>query len=201
MGSATEEIINALKSLMYNEIKPNLYLVQVVGVDLDKNTCYGTTSLADSETYINDIHLSTAPNDGFILIPSVNSTILCVRNTVDNEYYMISSEDLDDVYIRVNNHAINVTNYNVNATKTTFNNGTNKGMVKVTELITKLNRMENTIQNMFNQLLLWSATPPTPLPAADIAALKAAIISSAVLPDSMTPLTQISDLENNAITH
>jgi hypothetical protein len=79
----------------------------------------------------------------------------------------------------------------VNCDNIIFNNGTLGGMVKVEDLVTKLNNLENDINSLKNVFSTW-----TPVPNDGGAALKTA--AGVWFGQQLTP-TQKSDLENEKI--
>ena len=193
MASENEKIIGSLRRLMYQDTKSNFYLVDVISVDINENTCDGTTMLADGNVSIQGIHLSTQNNDGLILIPALGSTVLVLRNTQNNEYYMICSEDLSDIYIHTSN------NVNLSSSNTVVLQNTNHGgLVKITELVDKLNNIEKAYNNLLNNMRTAF------VPVSDLSSVMGVLnaISTLLIPmNTLYPLSQITDLENPDVKH
>ena len=51
----SDDIRMGIRQLIKNDIKSNLYIVQVTSVDTNENTCEGTTSLAESDIPLTNI--------------------------------------------------------------------------------------------------------------------------------------------------
>lgn len=188
-----EEIKTALKRMLQNEVKTNLFLSTVVSVDVENRMCAVQSVVDNNSTTIPRVNLSTEANDGFIKIPKVDSTILVMLSQTDREYYMIMCEDLQDIFITVNNHSINVNQLQVSATTTVFNGGNNKGLVKVSDLVDKLNKIEQQVNKINVALQGW-----TPVSSDGGAALKT--FYNTLQPQDLIQ-TVIGDLENEKVTH
>ena len=81
----------------------------------------------------------------------------------------------------------------INCDEITFNDGTNKGIVKVDPLLNKINAMESEINQLKSLLSAW-----VPVPTDGGAALKAVIATWSA--QTITP-TILNDLENTKIKH
>ena len=192
----SDDIRMGIRQLIKNDIKSNLYIVQVTSVDTNENTCEGTTSLAESDIPLTNIKLSTAANDGFILYPAVDSTILVIKNITDNSYYMIAHEDLQEI-------SINVTNNIVNANQTTFNGGNNKGMVKAPILTYYLNNIIYLENAMLKTLKMIGNLTPAVDPVTTMANVNLIISAALTYVGSYSVLDSIKveDISNPNVTH
>ena len=90
---------------------------------------------------IPNVKLQAAIGDGFLLIPAIDSdVIVCYSKRNYANPYIVMTSDVSDVYI-------------VSSNKTTMNDGSYGGLVRVTDLVTKLNNLENKV----NALVAFSA--------------------------------------------
>jgi hypothetical protein len=140
----------------------------------------------DSITDMPAVKLKAEANDGFMLIPSVGSTVL-VASSTRNNYYLLMCSDIDKVVCTINNN-----NYFVfSSDGFIFNGGTLDGMVKINDLVTKLNNLENKV----NSLL--TAFNSHVHPGVTVGAGSTAITITPVT-GTLTPTTR-PDLENPKI--
>jgi len=140
-----------------------------------------TTSLA---TGFNEVALTADPNDGFICYPEIDSTVrVAVTNKGDK--YVLQFSDLSKVRITVGNSEIVIQD-----TSIMFNDGTLGGLVKLNDLTTKLNNLENKVNaiittfNAHTHVASSFGTPTTPPPS--------------LIVGTLTP-TQTTDIENTKI--
>lgn len=117
------------------------------------------------------VNLLAAPNDGFILVPSIGSTVI-IAMTNKNDYFVVQFSDIDKVRITIGQFEILMTENEL-----LLGDGSYNGLVKVSDLVTKLNNLENRV----NIIGTWAATVTPPL--------------------TVTPLTPTiqSELENTKI--
>jgi hypothetical protein len=155
----------------------------VTAVNESNRTCSVepiTTSLA---TGFNEVALTADPNDGFICYPEIDSTVR-VAVTNKGEKYILQFSDLSKIRITIGNSEIVVKDSDI-----TFNDGNLGGLVKLNDLITKLNNLENKVNaiiSTFNSHThignLGAPTAPPTIP----------------ISGTLTP-TQKTDLENTKI--
>ena len=140
---------------------------KVISVDLPTNTCYCEPINGDSE--IQNVKLTTnitGAGVGFLLIPKINS--LVVVTFLDNSSAYVSMvAEVDEVNV---------------------NGKTLGGLVKVIDLTTKLNNLENKVNALITGISGW-----VPVPNDGGAALKVAL--TAWLSSSLTPTVR-ANIEN-----
>lgn len=129
MTKEEEKLINGLRIL--GRIPVILEPATVVSVDTDNLTC--VVELAD-ETEISDVRLKAAIDevtDGIVQIPVVGSTVLVgsIGNKVSVRAVIMVSE----------------------VEETLFNGGENGGLIKISELVTKLNNLENKVNDIVSK--------------------------------------------------
>jgi hypothetical protein len=143
---------------------------EVISVDETTRTAIAKPLSGDYNANI-IINLLANPNDGFILIPSVASTVI-VAMTNKNDYFVVQFSDIDKVRITIGQFEILMTENEL-----LLGDGSLDGLVKISDLVTKLNNIENRL----NIIGTWAATVTPPL--------------------TVTPLTPTikADLENTKI--
>lgn len=162
------EVASALTEFVEAKSKGNDSLIcKVISVDLPTNTCYCEPINGDSE--IQNVKLTTnitGAGVGFLLIPKINS--LVVVTFLDNSSAYVSMvAEVDEVNI---------------------NGKTLGGLVKVIDLTTKLNNLENKVNALITGISGW-----VPVPNDGGAALKVAL--TAWLSSSLTPTVR-ANIEN-----
>lgn len=144
----------------------------------------------DSITDMPSVKLKAEPNDGFMIVPAVGSTVL-VASSTRNNYYVLMYSDIDKVICTIDND-----NYFVfSSDGFIFNGGELDGMVKVNDLVTKLNNLETKVNNIISTI----STTFVPVPNDGGAALKALFAS--LSGGTLAPLSQTTreNLENPKI--
>jgi hypothetical protein len=149
----------------------------VVSVDFDNRVCICAPLNDTSTTEIQNVRFQSTIDDGVILQPAIGSQVT-VLLSIRVDPLIISYSQLDEVYIV--------------APQVQFNKGLLGGMVKVIDLTTKLNNLENLVNNFI--ALYNSHTHVTTCPAGAGTASPTPNIESQVL----TP-TQRADIENKVI--
>ena len=127
---------------------------QIISVDETTRTAIVKPLSGDYNADIT-VNLLACPNDGFILVPSVESTVI-VAMTNKNDYFVVQFSDIDKVRITIGQFEILMTENEL-----LLGDGSLNGLVKVSDLVTKLNNLENKI----NTIITWGlAVTPVPLP-------------------------------------
>lgn len=127
---------------------------EVISVDETTRTSIVKPLSGDYNANIT-VNLLATPNDGFILVPSVESTVI-VAMTNKNDYFVVQFSDIDKVRITIGEFEILMTQNEL-----LLGDGSLNGLVKVSDLVTKLNNLENKV----NAIITWGLTvTPVPLP-------------------------------------
>lgn len=130
---------------------------EVISVDETTRTAIVKPLSGDYNTNIT-VNLLANPNDGFILIPSIESTVI-VAMTNKNDYFVVQFSDIDKVRITIGQFEILMTENEL-----LLGDGSFDGLVKVGDLVTRLNNLENRV----NAITTWSATVTPPLSLAPL---------------------------------
>jgi hypothetical protein len=142
---------------------------EVVSVDKATRTC--TVAILTNETEVNleGVKLQTMVGDGILLIPSIGSNVTLIYAT-KQDAVIVQCSDLDGVE---------------------FFGGQLGGLVKVNDLVTRLNNIEDDIKSLKQAFSSWS-----PVPSDGGAALKATSTTWAETPLAKTVK---GDIENTKI--
>lgn len=168
--SLDTEIVDALNMLALKNIKPNTKICTVAEA-VDTSTWTVNCSPVNGDAMILDVRLMSTAAKGFLVVPAVNSIVL-VTMIDDHSGYISMTSDIDSIQL---------------------NGDTYDGLVKVTDLVTKLNNVENKINSLITTFNAW-----TPVANDGGAALKATL--STWVATSLTNTVK-ADLENTTVKH
>jgi len=163
----SEAIQRLSGTFMQDSVK--LFLANVDSVNEAERTCDVTPLTDNATTSYPSVLLMAESDDGVLIIPTINSNVL-VNVSKRGVAYVCMFSEVDKVTI-------------ITKTLTQFNDGTFGGLVKVQELVDKINRLENTFNNHIHGGVT-VGTASTLVPATPIA-----------------PITTKIDIENDKITH
>jgi hypothetical protein len=174
-------IQEAIKMIAQRELaRAEMYCVlcTVNSVDTSERTCEVTPLNGKADLFDVRFQAELSLTEGMFIEPKVNSTVLVAFiNSVQAAVVMCS--EIENIYIDTQGDTV-------------FNGGQNDGMVKVGDLVTKLNNLENKV----NDLVTWTSTHThtgvTPGPGSTGTAVG--------IVGTLTP-TQQSDLENTKVQH
>jgi len=174
-------IPEAIQILIQRELaRTEIYsvLCRVISVDNTERTCEVEPLNGNSELFGVRFQANIELTEGIYIEPKVNSHVIVgFLNPV--QALVLQYSEVENVYIDTQGDTI-------------FNGGTNKGMVKVVELVQKLNDLETKV----NDLVLWTATHThtgvTPGPGST---------GTAVGIVGTLPLTTENQLKNDKVQH
>jgi len=149
--------------------KVRMFDAEVNSVSMTDRTCE-VTMIGGKSANTLTVRLMASADDGLLMKPTIGSTIVVMMS----EYtapFVAKYSGVDSI---------------------TMLGGDLKGLVKVDDLVTQLNNLENDITNLKNAFTSWTVTPND-----GGAALK---LASASWAGSPITNTQASDLENTNIT-
>lgn len=172
---SNRQITEAIRQIAGTQLTDEVYYVpaEVVSVDLDDMTCVCQLVGGTSAPEIPNVRLMAAVADGLALVPAIDSTVLIVYSKREKPYVAMFSE-LQAIQCDVGNSSIDVLPALIK-----FNSGDFGGLVKVAELVSKLNALENAFNALNTKV---NALAPTP-----------------VIPPVVP--TQRLELENITVTH
>jgi hypothetical protein len=178
------KIIEAIRKMASLGFPDELYWMaaNVNSVDLDKRTCSVTAITGSSDLEIPDVKLQAAIADGFLLVPAIDS-IIFIAYSKHNEPFVALFSDIDYMLLVVGSSAIEITKDG----HLKLNDGSYGGLIKIDELIGKINAIENKV----NQIISAFNSHSHPSNGS---------ITPTQISGSLAN-TQKSDIENSVITH
>jgi hypothetical protein len=162
------QAIQALSGL--NDLQYEGVVCNVSDIDLATFTCTCTPIDGSAEFY--EVLLNADADKGFTLIPKDGSVVIIQQTSQANAYLTMVSK-VDQVYIA---------------------GDANGGLVKVNDLVSKLNRIENDINVLKLVFSTW-----VPVASDGGAALKVA--AATWFAQQLIPITTANDLQNNTVKH
>jgi len=173
---------------------------EVDSYDEKKQTC---VVIGENGVKIPDVALSAGVCDGLIILPVVGSTVVVGHSTYSPQRFIVLFSDIDKLLLQVGESSITVWNAAQNGNQEIqFNDGSYKGLVKVEDLVTKLNNLEDDLNNLkdFLKTLLTTTVnePGNGAPSAFQVAMNSAL---ATYYGKKFTDTTVDDLQNKLITH
>ena len=168
----------------YGKTNVRLFDATVNSVNVELRTA--NVDSIDNSLYGLDVRFMLEVSDGDMSVPTVGSTVT-VAMTDLTEPYIVEATWIDEKLFVVGNQS-----YSIKDGQQIFNDGGFDGLVKVIDLTTRLNNIENllnqfiTLFNSHTHAVPSLGTSATPLPQET---------------SSINPITQQSDIENPNITH
>lgn len=181
MDAIIQKIADEHRALVDRMKRPATYSGIVKSVDTGKKTAMVALTHYDDGMAVEVLLTATKSSaEGLIVYPAVDSDIIVADVDGDGIYTVVRYGKITKIEV-------------ASAIDVLINNGENGGLVKVNELVTKLNNLENDVNNLKTVFSSW-----TPVPNDGGAALKAVVTSWSGA--SLTP-TMANDLQNNKVKH
>jgi hypothetical protein len=177
------QIKEAIQHLAGTHNKDEIKVVQceVESVDVDTRTC-NVVTISGLATYtIENVALMSAIDDGVLILPKVGSIVSVIHNKKGIKFVSQFSE-VESIVIITGDTTIEIKDGLVQ-----FNDGSFDGLVKIKDLVDKLNNLENLVNQFIG---LYNGHVHT----------SNGVVTFSVVTKTLTP-TQQSDLENTKITH
>lgn len=132
------QIRNAMQQLAGNrgDSKVQVVLATVDAVNVSERTCTVTTISGQGEVTFENVLLMASVEDGFLLIPKIDSTVIVSYNTFNQPYICLFS-GIEKVLLV--------------AGEILLNGDELGGLVKVIELTEKLNNLENKVNDIISK--------------------------------------------------
>lgn len=164
-----------------------MYTGSIVSVDENASTCSVRVLLGNEDVIITNVLLQAAICDGLQVIPSIDSDVLIIGSTY-NPYFVACFSDIDKLYLQVGDSSLTLYDKKQSGEQIVIlNDGSYGGLVKVADLVTRLNKVEDALKQhilSFNTHVHASnGLPP------------------ATLDNQVVTNTQRSDIENKEVTH
>jgi hypothetical protein len=179
-------IIEAIEKLSGNQLSDRVSIAActVNSVDVESRTCNCTEITGQAGIEIPNVQIQPEVCDGILLVPSVGSTVLVTYSKYNPPFVSMFS-DIDRVFIVAGNAGLNISEDTV-----VLNDGSFGGLVKVADLISKLNNLENLVNDLITKYNLHTH----PVSGANT------LIPAVIETGSLTPTLQ-DELENKKVTH
>jgi hypothetical protein len=157
--SGNRQIIEAIQRMTGTQLSDNVRLLSanVDSVDEAKRTCIVTTVSSQGSVTIENVQLMASIDDGFLLMPAVDSTVIIAYSTYNQPFVALFSGVAKVMMVAGENNAslqmdddgllldIADTKVNISDGEIKMNDGAMGGLVKVIELTQKLNALENKV--------------------------------------------------------
>ena len=172
------ESINKMTGQHKNDVVTYVNAV-VLSVDLPNRKCSCTAIDGHTEYDLPTVKLMASVDDGILIEPVIGSTIK-VLFSQNIEPFVVQFSGIKNIWILASGNIV-------------FQDGSFGGMVKVADLVTKLNTLENDLNTLKNAFKSWVTVPSD-----GGAALK--IITATWFNSDLNKTVQ-SDLENKCVQH
>lgn len=169
----------------FKEDTVRLIIGTVESVDEDKAIC---SVKIQNDVILPNVSLQASICDGLLIIPVADSTVYVLTSKY-NTPLVIQWSDIDKFMLQVGDSYLEVKNDG----SFQFNDGSFDGLVKVGELVKKINALENLLNGFISIYNTHTHTAssfgaPTTVP-------------SAIESQQISPITQQKDIENELIKH
>jgi hypothetical protein len=172
------EIREAIQRIVKSEEELYSAVAKVTAVDEEARTINIQPIDGSAEIFDVKLQANISGTTGVVQIPTINSYVVATFLSKDTAFISLFT-DLDKILI--------------DTEEVTINGGNNGGLVNINDLVSKLNAVENDLNNLKAAFSAW-----IPVPTDGGAALKAALAS--YFAATLTP-TVTADLEDTKITH
>lgn len=150
------KIVDLIHAIVKPLIKDQSTRAKVISVDMNQFTCEVETLRIGSQRFeVNLRSISGGDEVGWILVPKVES--LVIISNVDNKYedcYISQFSELDGiVYVIKDKTQLRSTSdgkWKWKATTEIWFDGATNGLVKIPDLVTKLNNLENKVNTIIS---------------------------------------------------
>lgn len=185
LKKAEAALMEAIRIL--SEARSQIRTGQVKAVDQDNLTCDVFDELRGITYHDVRIRPIVGGDGGIYGIPSIESNaVLGMLNNKEEATIMLFADSYNAFVVNIGTQTMVISEDGIE-----FNGGDNGGLVKISDLVTKLNNIENYINDTifvaYNAHTHTTPSGPSGVP-------------QSLLTDTLTP-TQISDLEDDLITH
>ena len=179
MGAQSRDIAEAIRALSgMDDLQYESVICTVSNINKTKMLC--DCSPVNGDADFTEVRLNANYKKGFVLVPK-NGSVVVVSQVSNEVAYISMVSEVDEILLAGDD---------------------NGGIVKVSELTTKLNNLENQLNNLIADLLTIAVTltsgGTTPLLSSVLGGLITTNLSNVTTP--LTP-TQSSELENTTVKH
>ncbi|MGV7234665.1 MAG: hypothetical protein ACQ9ET_00260 [Nitrosomonadaceae bacterium] len=185
MSNLADQLRDLIESVSKDE---EIYAIvaEVTAVDEDRRSC--TVSPVSGDPEILDVKLqsSIGSDTGLVQIPVVS--------TEDNpSYAIVNFTSAHTAYAALFNRIDKIL---IDTDLVQFNGGGNGGLVNISDLVDKINGLENALNSFINIYNLHTHSVPQAPSGATVSATPLAQST-----DTIAPITTVTDLEDTKVTH
>ena len=186
MKQGKQNINQLLNEIVKNNDEIFSIVAKVTSIDETERTCDVEPLNGDAEIFGVRLQSDIDGTNGFVMIPTVDSNVIVtfLNNTTGFVSLCSSVEKI---------HVTSNTEITIDCDDITFNGGSNDGLIKINDLVSKINAVENDINTLKSIFTAW-----VPVPMDGGAVLKTATATWSA--QTITP-TQKTDIENDKIKH
>lgn len=171
-----QEVVRKLAGTQFRS-QMNISICEVTAIDLDDYSCSCMPVDESSNTSLDGVRLMATVDDGFLIIPAIGSTIVVAYSEDTTDPYVIMFSEIDEVIATQN--------------KWTFNDGGFGGLIKVHEIVKKINDIENLLNHLIGRYNIHTH------PVSGATANQTTFQETGFIAD----ITKVDDLENKNIIH
>jgi len=184
MTKEEQKVQEALRRMI--GVRSALECGKVLEVDEEKSTCK-VQLIGGGERYGVRLKATIDSNtSGAIMIPKVGAMVIIQNILNTNDHLVVMFDELEKILWKLGNMTLEVS-----ADGFVFNGGTLKGMTKIDAVVSKLNDLENKV----NDLVTYSATHVHP--GVTTGPGSTGVSASPVV--GALPVTVVADLENDKV--
>jgi len=179
----------AVQKLAGTFLKDEITMIScsVESVNVGARTCNCVAIDGEGVTEVINVQLMAEVDDGMLLVPTVGSTVMVAFSKRVLPFVVMFSQ-LDQIVMISGSSVVTIQDGSIQ-----FNDGSFGGLIKISQLVTKLNNLENDLNKIKQAFTSW-----TPVPNDGGSALK---VASATWAGAQLVDTMQSDLENTLVTH
>lgn len=188
---SNRQIQEAVQQLAGKQLKDEVYIaeVQVTSVNIGARTCACTSVDGLAVSDFQDVQLMNGVDDGILVIPTAGSNIIIGYSKRLLPFVLLFAQ-IDQVIIITGSSSVTLKDGTIQ-----LNDGSYGGLIKIDSLITKINNLENLVNDLITKynahthILTLTAGTGTAAPTVTVEG------------STISPVTQKSDLENTNTTH
>ena len=187
---------DAIWAIVKDNVVVSCITAEVKSVDKDNDTC-DLKSLDDKDDLEwFDVRLNATiktKETKIIAYPEIGSLVLVMPiNNQKSQNYIVAMSEIDNVVMKMDK-------LELDASSILLNGGDNGGLIVIADLITKINRIENTYNALVTDYKAHVHPVPSALPLTPGVPVVTTPAVTAATP--ITPITLKSDLENKDVKH
>lgn len=143
-GKSRKRIVDAIKEYAKAD-RFEVYSGKVSAVDEEATTC--DVDIEEGLTVF-EVRLRAVVTDdtGVWVLPKVGSYVQIAQIEGGNQYVLLRPSEVDKVFVKIGDKTLEISTDGF-----VFNGGNNDGLVKVNELVDRLNKIENKVNDIIDR--------------------------------------------------